>query len=178
LRVPARERELHVDLSRRLRIEVVRATSPDDQDAVLAIRRRVFAEEQRVAGLRVADPDDARSVIALASLRSSAGNDDVKRPVATGRLTFSPAPGGAALIAWVATLPEARGMGAGSAIMRFLLDAADGAGVREVALAAQRPAEQFYRRLGFETAGPIYDVRGIPHRRMVRRQSPHRLVPR
>ena len=53
--------------------------------------------------------------------------------------------------------------------MRFLLAAADNAGAREVALAAQLPAEDFYRRLGFSPVGPLYDVRGIPHRRMVRR---------
>ena len=52
--------------------------------------------------------------------------------------------------------------------MRFLLAAADRAGTREVALAAQYPAEAFYERLGFIPAGPIYDVRGIPHRRMIR----------
>jgi predicted GNAT family N-acyltransferase len=71
----------------------------------------------------------------------------------------------------VATVPEARDRGAGSAVMRFLLDAADSAGVREVALAAQGPAEQLYRRLGFVVAGPTYDVRGIPHRRMIRRRG-------
>jgi predicted GNAT family N-acyltransferase len=54
--------------------------------------------------------------------------------------------------------------------MRFILDAADAAGTREVALAAQAHAEAFYRRLGFIPAGPLYDVRGIPHLRMVRRR--------
>jgi predicted GNAT family N-acyltransferase len=145
-------------------IEVVRAESPADRAAVLEIRRRVFADEQGVADLRVSDPDDALSVIALASFRM----DGRRWPVATGRLTFSFIPGGQALIAWVATLPEARGEGAGSAVMRFLLEAADRAGAREVALAAQLPAEEFYQRLGFIQAGPIYDVRGIPHRRMLR----------
>jgi predicted GNAT family N-acyltransferase len=52
--------------------------------------------------------------------------------------------------------------------MRFLLEAADDAGATEVALAAQLPAENFYRRLGFSPVGPLYDVRGIPHRRMIR----------
>ncbi len=43
------------------------AVTPDERLAALEIRRRVFAEEQGVADLRVADSDDARSVIALAT---------------------------------------------------------------------------------------------------------------
>ena len=145
-------------------VAVVRAVSQAEREAAYEIRRRVFAEEQGVADLRVADPDDAHSLIALASLRS----DAALWPVSTGRLTLSISAGGPALIAWVATLPEARSRGAGGAVMRFLLAAADRAGTREVALAAQLRAEAFYLRLGFEQAGPIYDVRGIPHRRMIR----------
>ena len=152
------------------RIEVVRVASPEERLAALEIRRRVFAEEQGVADLRVADPDDDRSIIALASLKEPWTDDHETWAVSTGRLTLSPQKGGQALIAWVATLPEARGRGVGGMVMRFLLDAADREGALEVALAAQLPAEDFYRRLGFLPAGPIYDVRGIPHRRMIRRR--------
>jgi len=151
-------------------IEVLSAVGPDDRLAALEIRRRVFAEEQGVADLRVADPDDARSIIALASFRMTGASSDERWPVSTGRLTLPPTRGGQALVAWVATVPDARGQGAGRLVMRFLLDAADRAGAHEVVLAAQLPAENFYRRLGFTLAGPLYDVRGIPHRRMIRRR--------
>ena len=149
-------------------IEVIPALSPDERLAALEIRRRVFAEEQRVADLRVADSDDARSLIALATFSPASAGNQERRPVSTGRLTLPLVRGGQALVAWVATIPEARGQGAGGQVMRFLLAAADDAGAREVALAAQLPAEDFYRRLGFSPVGPIYDVRGMPHRRMVR----------
>ena len=149
-------------------IEVVPAVRPDERLAALEIRRQVFAEEQRVADLRVADSDDARSLIAIATFPPTAAGSGERRPVSTGRLTLPLAKGGQALVAWVATIPEARGQGAGGLVMRFLLDAADDAGAREVALAAQLPAEAFYRRLGFSPVGPVYDVRGIPHRRMAR----------
>lgn len=150
-------------------IEVGPAITPEERLAALEIRRRVFAEEQGVADLRVADSDDARSVIALATLLPPATGHGEPRPLSTGRLTLPLTKGGQALVAWVATIPEARGQGAGGLVMRFLLEAADNAGAREVALAAQLPAEDFYRRLGFSPVGPTYDVRGIPHRRMVRR---------
>ena len=151
------------------RIAVGPATTPEERLAALEIRRRVFAEEQGVADLRVADSDDARSVIALATFPPPPTGSGERRPVSTGRLTLPLTRGGQAMVAWVATLPEARGQGAGALVMRFLLGAADNAGAREVALAAQLPAENFYRRLGFSPVGPIYDVRGMPHRRMVRR---------
>lgn len=152
------------------RVQVIRAVSFEDQAAAFEIRRRVFADEQGVADLRVSDTDDPRSLIALARIPEREGSRDLWRPVSTGRLTPATTRDGQALIAWVATLPEVRGQGAGSALMRFLLAAADAAGTNEVALAAQAPAELFYRRLGFMPAGPLYDVRGIPHLRMVRRR--------
>ena len=150
-------------------IEVIPAVSPEARLAAFDIRRRVFSEEQGVADLRVADSDDARSLIALATVPPTMGSNGHRRPVSTGRLTLPPITGGQALVAWVATIPEARGQGAGKLVMRFLLDAADESGAPEVVLAAQLPAENFYRRLGFSPAGPLYDVRGIPHRRMIRR---------
>jgi predicted GNAT family N-acyltransferase len=150
-------------------IEVVPAVTADERLAALEIRRRVFAEEQGVADLRVADSDDARSLIALATFPPAATSSGDRLPVSTGRITLPFIEGGQALVAWVATIPEARSHGAGGLVMRFLLAAADRAGTREVALAAQLPAENFYRRLGFSPIGPLYDVRGIPHRRMVRR---------
>jgi predicted GNAT family N-acyltransferase len=148
------------------RFTVIQAVAPVDRQAALEIRRRVFAEEQGVADLRVSDPDDARSLIALAYLHENGA----VVPFATGRLTPTPFPSGQALIAWVATLPEYRGIGGGHAVMCFILNAADQAGTQEIALAAQVHAEAFYGRLGFTPVGPLYDVRGIAHRRMIRRR--------
>jgi len=148
-------------------IEVVAAGDDEAMKGVLEVRRRVFSLEQGVPDLRVEDPDDVRSLNALAWLLPEA--DDARRvAVGTGRLTLSPFRGGNSLIAWVATLPEHRGQRIGHEVMRFLLRASDAAGARQVTLAAQVPAEHFYRRLGFITDGPRYDVRGIPHVRMVR----------
>jgi predicted GNAT family N-acyltransferase len=148
----------HSDLD----VRIARTRTPADQDAALQIRRQVFAEEQRVADLRVSDPDDARSIIALARVMT----DEGLVPASTGRLTLSPLTGGPALVAWVATLPEWRGLGIAHELMEFLLHEAEKAGTNHVVLAAQAHAESFYRRLGFTPAGPLYDVRGIPHLRM------------
>lgn len=151
-------------------IDVVSAEDEEAMNGVLEVRRRVFAIEQGAPDLRVHDPDDARSLNALAWFYPSL-DDDYRVPVGTGRLTLSPFRGGTALVAWVATLPEFRGNQIGREVMQFLLRASDAAGARQVTLAAQAPAEHFYRRLGFITDGPRYDVRGIPHVRMVRFRS-------
>ena len=153
------------------RVDVVAVTTPGDRLAMLEIRRRVFAVEQQVATLQVSDPDDGRSLTALAYLEPDEPGGQ-RRAVSTGRLTLGFGPQGQGMIAWVATLPEDRGHGFGGAVMRFLLAAADDAGAPEVILAAQAHAEHFYLRLGFERAGPLYDVRGIKHRRMIRAR-PH-----
>ena len=146
------------------RPEVVGAVSEAELAAVLELRRRVFRDEQGIAEGDIADPDDARSLHALALLPEGPG----RRPVGTGRLTLGFGDRGEALVAWVATLPEARRRGIGLAVMRFLLAAADNAGAPLVVLAAQTHAEGFYRRLGFVPAGRPYLVRGVEHRWMGR----------
>ena len=146
------------------RMVVIRVATPEEFAAAIEIRRRVFAEEQRSPELRLIDPDDPQSVIALATIEEPGQ----RWAVATGRLTLPARRTSQATIAWVATLPEQRGLGAGGRVMRYLLDAADDARASEVVLAAQIHAEPFYRRLGFLQAGPLYEVRGIAHRRMIR----------
>jgi len=144
---------------------LIRVTTDAEMAAVLALRQRVFGDEQRIVDASVTDPDDARSLHALAFAVDAAGD----HPVGTGRLTLDFGERGEALIAWVATAPEARGRGIGSATMRFLIAAADEAGAPVVLLSAQIHAEPFYRRLGFAAAGDPFLVKGIEHRWMARR---------
>jgi predicted GNAT family N-acyltransferase len=146
------------------RIVVAQIARAEELAAALEIRRRVFVEEQQAPDLRISDPDDAKSVIALATIQ----REGQRKALATGRITLPTRRTTQAMVAWVATLPEARGQGAGATVVRFLLDAADDARAAETVLAAQIHAEAFYRRFGFIPAGPLYDVRGIAHRRMIR----------
>jgi predicted GNAT family N-acyltransferase len=48
-------------------------------------------------------------------------------------------------------------------VLRVLVDAAAQRGEREVMLHAQRSAEGFYRRLGFEQRGEPFEEAGIAH---------------
>ena len=148
--------------------DIVPAPSGPDFQAALAIRRRVFVDEQRIVESNVADPDDARSLVVLAHRRNPHLNVERPDPIGTGRLTLRFGTHGEALVAWVATLPECRGRGIGTALVRYLLHAADAGNAPAVVLAAQLHAERFYRRLGFVPNGEVYTVRGIAHRWMRR----------
>lgn len=142
------------------------AVTPDDLAAVLDLRERVFGGEQGVPDAGVLDPDDRRSLHALATLSDELAGE----PVGTGRLTPGAGPWAEAQIAWVATLPEYRRLGVGALVMRFLLDAADEVGAPAVLLSAQTHALSFYRRLGFVPYGSCFHSHGIEHQLMVRRR--------
>jgi predicted GNAT family N-acyltransferase len=81
--------------------------------------------------------------------------------VATGRL-LQPEPG-VAKVGRMAVHQVLRGGGVGAQVLHALLDAAARRGDRRVVLHAQRTAEGFYRRLGFEPQAAPFEEAGIPH---------------
>ncbi len=151
-----------------LRVDLLREPSGPGWPETLAIRRRVFGAEQGIADVDTPDPQDAASIHAVAWLETEAGGVTRREAVGIGRITFNNQGRNEALIAWVATLPEARRRGVAAAVMDHLLAEADAAGIPETVLAAQRHAEPFYARFGFFAAGQPYMVGSIPHRWMVR----------
>ena len=128
-----------------------------DFAACLAIRRKVFVEEQSVPEELEYDAADATAVHLLATLDG--------RPVGTARLLIDGAEG---KIGRVAILQDCRGTGAGAALMRAALEELRARGVTTARLGAQTHALGFYEKLGFTACGPIYDDAGIPHRDMSR----------
>jgi predicted GNAT family N-acyltransferase len=139
------------------------ATWADDRDALQAVRRRVFIEEQAIPESEEWDDVDpvARHVLALTANRDAVG---------TGRLE----PTGK--IGRVAVLQQYRGSGVGSLIMGHLVNQATESGFTSVYLHAQAVAAGFYERLGFRAVGPVFDEVGIPHVRMslgIKRKDGH-----
>ncbi len=114
------------------------------------IRHAVFVHEQGVPVDIEIDAWDALSLHAIA-------RDTEGRAIGTGRLL----PDGH--IGRMAVLREARGRGAGTAIVFALIDAARQRGLREVVLNAQTHAAPFYGRLGFVAEGDVFDDAGIAH---------------
>jgi predicted GNAT family N-acyltransferase len=113
------------------------------------IRYAVFVDEQKVPVDMEVDAWDPQSVHAVAF--------DATAAVGTGRLL----PDGH--IGRMAVLPSARGLGTGSALLRFLMDEARRRGHRATVLSAQTHAIPFYQRHGFEIVSGEYLDAGIPH---------------
>ncbi len=123
-------------------------------EAARAVRTAVFIEEQGIA--RADEWDAADAQVLHAVVRNPLG-----QPVATGRL-LQDAPG-VGRIGRMAVLRPLRGTGLGAAVIAALEQAARARGDREVRLNAQRSAEGFYRRLGYEPVGEPFDEVGIEH---------------
>ena len=135
---------------------VRRADWRQDHDALAAVRRTVFIDEQRVPEEMEWDAHDAVSMHWLAE-------DAAGRAIGCARLL----PDGH--IGRMAVLATWRGRGVGRALLAAVLDWARARGHTQVALSAQTHAMDFYRRAGFETVGDVYDEAGIPHIAMQKR---------
>jgi predicted GNAT family N-acyltransferase len=128
------------------------AAGSTERDAALALRHRVFCEEQGVALDLEADGRDgeARHVVALAG----------GVVVGTCRLVLD---GGTAKLGRMAVEPEARGRGIGAGLLAAAEDAARAAGARRIALHAQARARELYARGGFAARGEVFEEAGIEH---------------
>ncbi|MCC6545681.1 GNAT family N-acetyltransferase [Candidatus Sumerlaeota bacterium] len=142
------------------------AWGSDAAKQAVAIRFAVFVDEQRVPAEEEIDAIDdiAYHVIAF----------DGDEPVATGRLFDGDAEKKLGKIGRMAVLKSHRGSGAGSTIIRALMEEAVRRDYGELALSAQLHAIPFYERHGFSAYGDAYDDAGIPHRMMKKRLSPSR----
>ncbi|WP_332774978.1 YbgC/FadM family acyl-CoA thioesterase [Polaromonas sp.] len=118
------------------------------------VRTEVFVHEQRIPLDMEQDEADQTAIHAVAYNR-------LGQAIATGRLT-SHAPG-ASKIGRVAVKQVLRGSHLGVEVLRTLMAAARTRGDREALLYAQRSAQGFYARLGFQTRGEPFEEAGIAH---------------
>lgn len=134
-------------------VRVTRARTADQRADALAVRRRVFVEEQGVPeGLEVdGKDDDATHFVAY----------DDGDPVGAARLREPDR--GVGKVERVAVLPARRGEGIGRAIMAELEATAADQGIATLTLHAQTHVEEFYHRLGYETTSGVFEEAGIDH---------------
>ena len=125
----------------------------EGRQALSAVRRAVFIEEQGVPEALEWDGRDARALHLLAE--DAQGN-----PIGTARLLDD------GRIGRMAVLSSWRGHGVGQALLGRALDLARRQGVASVHLDAQVTAIGFYRRSGFVAYGEVFLDAGIPHRSM------------
>ena len=140
-------------MSRALPIEYRIASWTHDRPAIELVRRRVFIEEQGVAEHEEWDDADpvCLHLLAVAGKRDAVGTARLEDTGKIGR---------------VAVVREWRGQGIGARLVKIMIEHARMKGFARVHLNAQVAAIAFYRRLGFEATGSVFDEAGIPHRRM------------
>jgi predicted GNAT family N-acyltransferase len=125
----------------------------------VAIRRRVFVEEQGVPEADELDGKDAERTHFLA--RDAAGR-------AIGCACLRPY-GGVHKVERVAVLPESRGSGLGRALMDAVEAHAREIGAHDLVLHAQAAVVTFYARQGWQNVGPRFLEAGIEHQKMRKR---------
>jgi predicted GNAT family N-acyltransferase len=129
------------------------ATVPDWPE-VVALRTRVFVDEQGVPPEIEQDAEDAGAVHVLS-------RDDSGRVVATGRLIVGD--DGTGSIGRMAADATVRGRGHGAAVLAELHRQALLRGVTRIELHAQVTARRFYERAGYTAVGGQYEEAGIAH---------------
>jgi predicted GNAT family N-acyltransferase len=133
------------------RIELM--TWEEAQPTAGPLRFAIFVGEQNVPPGIELDDMDAKCVHAVAF-------DVDNKAIGTGRLL----PDGH--IGRMAVTREWRRRGIGAEILTALMDEARKRGHKDVVLAAQLQAMEFYRSFGFEAEGKVYEDAAILHQNM------------
>ena len=134
-------------------IQIRIANWPNDSDALQAIRKIVFINEQHVPVELEWDGLDADCIHVLAFFDET--------PIGTARLLLD------GHIGRMAVLKNWRNQGVGSAMLQRLLEEIRHRDIQHAVLNAQLVAVGFYRRFGFQAEGEEFMDAGIPHIRMV-----------
>jgi predicted GNAT family N-acyltransferase len=145
--------------------QVRRGTGEADLALALAVRWRVFVEEQGVPAELEHDEADAISTHVLAELAGQV--------VGTGRLVFDD---DSARIGRVSVLPDFRHRGIGSQVVAALEAEASARGFIEVTLHAQTYVQELYDKNGYAVSGPEFLEAGIDHVPMIKLLKPPELA--
>lgn len=141
-----------------LTLDMFSGLDPQLKEA-LAIRMRVFVEEQGVDPALEIDDDDAVAWHVLARIDGE--------PAGTARLVMLDQL--RAKIGRVAVLPEYRGHGIATQLVSLLMEYARREGRTQAILDSQLPVMPLYEKLGFTAVGEVFLDADILHRRMIRK---------
>lgn len=141
-------------------IDVRLATTAEEREDALAVRRAVFIEEQGVPeDLEREADEDADHFVAY--------DEDEGENEAIGAARLRPVEDGAK-VERVAVLSERRGEGIGEKLMDAIEATARFQNVGELVLHAQLPVAEFYDRLDYDRVGDTFEEAGIEHVKMVK----------
>ncbi|PQJ35466.1 GNAT family N-acetyltransferase [Salinibacter sp. 10B] len=145
-------------------LDIIPVQSNEDWQAVRAIRRQVFIDEQDCPPEEEWDGHDETS-------RHVVGRVD-GQPVATARWrSVAHNKQIVAKLERFAVLAEHRGQGYGTQLVKAVLADARRAGFETFLLHAQAHLEEWYASLGFTSTGHRFEEVGIPHVEMMRHEG-------
>ncbi|MEH7380595.1 GNAT family N-acetyltransferase [Bacillus sp. JJ1533] len=132
-------------------------TNNKEQDDAYTIRKVVFVDEQNVPLEEEIDQfeDEATHIVLY----------DQNEPVGAGRFRELD---GYGKVERICVLASHRKKGAGNLIMQKMEDIAKERGISKLKLNAQTHAENFYKKLGYETVSGLFMDAGIPHVTMIK----------
>jgi predicted GNAT family N-acyltransferase len=125
----------------------------DEMAAAIAVRFRVFVDEQSVPPEEELDREDATATHAIALYQGQV--------IGTGRLICRDT--NTAQIGRMAVDLPWRRLGIGSQILEFLEEVASSQGMRRCILHAQEYVKDFYARHGYSEWGDVFLEVNIPH---------------
>lgn len=131
----------------------------DDLSEVFAIRRKVFIEEQGIPEEIEFDDLDAEAMHVVVY-----ENEDIKKAVATGRISYD---GENCQIGRIAVLKEYRNKKYGDFAVRMLLNKAFLADIEEVTTNALLSSVEFYKKIGFQCTASEFMEEGILYHKMI-----------
>ena len=134
------------------------ARTPNEVDAAMALRRRVFCDEQGVA---LEAEQDGRDGEALHLVALAGGH-----VVGTCRLLIE---GSTSRLGRMAVEPDWRGSGVGRVLLAEADRAVAAAGAPQIRLHAQSSARGVYERAGYSVRGRPFMEEGIEHVAMEKR---------
>lgn len=146
------------------RMAITPVQSEDDWEKARSIRTKVFIEEQDCPPEEEWDGYDDTSRHVLGQVNGEAA--------ATARWRTVPHDDEiVAKLERFAVLPEHRGQGYGTELVRSVIEDARRAGFDTFLVHAQAHLEDWYEDLGFQSTGRRFEEVGIPHVEMVRRDD-------
>ncbi|WHY93234.1 GNAT family N-acetyltransferase [Neobacillus cucumis] len=123
-----------------------------------SVRRTVFIEEQNVPEEEEIDQHEKKATHFVLYNEGS--------PIGAGRFRLVD---GFGKVERICILKQARGTGAGKAIMNGIEDFARKKGIQKLKLNSQTHAIPFYGGLGYEVVSEEFMDAGIPHKTMVKK---------
>ncbi|MDT8861711.1 GNAT family N-acetyltransferase [Alkalihalobacillus sp. MEB130] len=138
-------------------MKAVKVKTKNQLEEAYKIRTEVFVDEQNVPIEEEIDQyeDEAIHFVIHQS----------EKTIGAGRLRFVD---GYGKVERICIAKEARGTGAGRELMKVIEETAHREGVEKTKLNAQIQAQEFYRKLGYETVSGEFLDAGIPHVTMIK----------